>query len=206
MRSRPAPAAPKFAAAIEGSLNHLTAKITAIYGEQRVTLAADAGQGTLRRHEPAESSALERLRRAGFVGPGADGVLVLKGEPRILAFFATELPRLQRDWTVTIGERFEHVTRDVERITPRFEIKSSGTQWFDLQVELATPGGELFRAEIQRLLNSGPNSIRTKAARSPSSTPRCSTTFASAPRLRSQQRQPGSYRTDSATPPTRRRR
>ena len=194
----PPPAVPKFAAAIEGSLNHLTAKITAIYGEQCATLAAGAGQGTLRRHELAESSAIERLRRAGFAGPGADGVLVLKGEPRILAFFATELPRLQRDWTVTIGERFEHVTRDVERIQPRFEIKSSGTQWFDLQVELATPGGERFSAaEIQRLLNSGQNFIRTKGRKVAVFDTALLDDFAQVLRdCDPQQRQPGSYRID----------
>lgn len=156
------PSAPPsgFAVALEGSLNHLTAKVDAIYGDRRVTLNSAGGPG---RHAAAENSALERMRRAGFAGPGPDGVMVLKTEPRILAFFAAELPRLQKDWQVTIGSRFEYVTQSIERISPKLEVRSSGENWFDLRVELATPSGERFSAaEIQRLLQSGQSSVRTK--------------------------------------------
>ena len=112
---------------------------------------------------PAEGAAIQRLLDAGFSPPNREGQFVLKGEPRILTFFATALPRLQKLWTVTIGERFTHVTRDVERVSPRFEVKGSGENWFDLSVNLATPSGERFSAaEIQRLLQSGQRSIRLK--------------------------------------------
>ena len=190
------PPAPRFALALEGSLNHLTARLDAVYAEQRVTLAAGSEQG--HRHWPAENAAAERLRRAGFAGPGADGQWVLKTEPRILAFFATELPRLQKDWTVTIGERFEYVTRDVERIQPRLEIRSSGESWFDLSVELATPGGERFSAaEIQRLLQSGQSSVRLKSKKIAVFDPGLLTEFEEVLRdCDPQQKQPGSYRID----------
>ncbi len=194
--ARPLPPAPRFALALEGSLNHLTARLDAVYAENRVTLAAGAEQG--HRHWPAENAAAERLRRAGFAGPGADGQWVLKTEPRILAFFATELPRLQQAWEVTIGERFEYVTRDVERIQPRLEIRSSGETWFDLSVELATPGGERFSAvEIQRLLQSGQSSVRLKNRKLAVFDPGLLTEFEEVLRdCDPQQKQPGNYRID----------
>ncbi len=155
---------PKFAATLEGSLNHLTASVEAIYGERRVTMdATGAALARFARNRVAEQGALERLRACGFAGPDAKGELVLKGEARILAFFASVLPRLQKEWAVTIGERFGYVTRDVERIEPRVEIRSSGEQWFDLSYELAATGGERFSgADIQRLLHAGQSHIRRK--------------------------------------------
>ncbi len=151
--------APKFFLKIEGSLNYLAAELESRSGDRRTTLS---GPG-IRPAHPAEQGAIQRLLDAGFSPPNREGQFVLKGEPRILAFFATELPRLERMWTVTVGERFTHVTRDVERVAPRFEVKGSGENWFDLGVELATPSGERFSAvEIQRLLQSGQRSVRLK--------------------------------------------
>ena len=151
--------APKFFLKIEGSLNHLAAELESRTADRRTTLENASSRGG----HPAEQGAIQRLLDAGFAPPNRDGQFVLKGEPRILAFFATELPRLQRMWTVSIGERFEHVTRDIERVAPRFEVKSSGENWFDLSVDLATPSGERFSAaEIQRLLQSGQRSVRLK--------------------------------------------
>ena len=151
--------APKFFLKIEGSLNHLGAELESRTTERRVTLSSLG----VRPMHPAEQAAIQRLLDAGFAPPNREGQFVLKGEPRILAFFATELPRLERIWTVSVGERFNHVTRDVERVAPRFEVKSSGENWFDLSVDLATPSGERFSAaEIQRLLQSGQRSVRLK--------------------------------------------
>lgn len=152
----------KFAATFEGSLNFLTARIEALYGERRVTLdATGAALARFARNRVAENAALDRLRAFGFAGPDGKGELTLKGEARILAFFATGLPRLEREWRVTVGERFDHVTRDVERITPRVEIRSSGEQWFDLSYELASSSGERFSgADIAQLLQAGQSHMR----------------------------------------------
>ena len=155
---------PIFAAHFEGSLNFLTARIEAIYGERRVTLdATGAALARFSRNRACEQGALARLRAFGFSGPDAKGELTLKGEPRILAFFAAGLPRLERIWKVSVGERFGFVTRDVERIEPRLEIRSSGEQWFELSYHLATAGGESFSgADITRLLQGGQSHVRRK--------------------------------------------
>jgi SNF2 family DNA or RNA helicase len=186
---------PTFHLLVEGSLNHLTAKLSAVRDGHRTTLAA----GSSARH-PAETVARERLERAGFAGPDGKGEMVLRGEPRILAFFAGELPRLQREWTVEIGERFGHVTRDIERITPKLEIRSSGENWFDLSLELATPGGERFSAsEIQRLLQSGQSSTRLKNRQIAVFDPHLLDEFQQAlTDCNPQQRAPGQYRLDRA--------
>ena len=155
---------PRFAAQMEGSLNFLTARIEAVYGNRRVTLdSTGAALARFLRNRAAENAALERLRAFGFSGPDTKGELALKGEARVLAFFAAGLPRLQRDWQVTVGERFAHVTREVERIEPRVEVRSSGEQWFDLSYELSTPRGDRFSgADIQRLLQAGQSHVKRK--------------------------------------------
>lgn len=187
--------APRFHLAVEGSLNHLTARLSAVRNDQRTTLSANSPV----RH-PAETAALERLLKAGFTGPDRDGQLVLKGEPRILGFFAAELPRLQKEWTVEIGERFEYVTKDIERIEPKLEIRSSGENWFDLSFDLATPSGERFSAaEIQRLLQSGQSSTRLKNRKIAVFDPGLLDEFQQTLQdCNPQQRQPGQYRIDRA--------
>jgi superfamily II DNA or RNA helicase len=190
---------PRFAARFEGSLNFLTARVEAIYGDRRVTLdATGAALARFARNRSAEQGALERLRGFAFTGPDGKGELTLKGEQRILAFFASALPMLQRDWTVTVGERFAHVTRDVERIVPRLEIRSSGEQWFDLSYELATPGGERFSgADIARLLQAGQSHVRRKNGKLAVFDPAMLDEFSQLLReSEPQQVQPGLYRLD----------
>jgi superfamily II DNA or RNA helicase len=189
------PEAPGFALALEGSLNHLTARLDAVYKDRTCTVEAGRRPES-RRDESAELHAIERLASAGFTGPDGQGQWVLKGEPRILAFFARDLPRMERDWKVTVGSRFEHVTRDIERIQPRIDVQRSGENWFDLQFDLSTASGEHFSAaEIQRLLNSGQNSTRQKNRKLAVFDPAMLDEFQQVlTDCNPQQRQPGLYR------------
>ncbi len=179
---------------LEGSLNHLAGELAVRYGDRTTTLDGHCTVGSA----TAEAAALDRLRASGFAGPDARGQLVLKGEPKILAFFARDLPRLEKEWQVEIGSRFEHVTRDVERIAPRLEIRSSGENWFDLQFELGTADGERFSAaEIQRLLQSGQTSVKLKNRKVAVFDPAMLDEFSEVLRdCEPQQRQPGTYRID----------
>jgi superfamily II DNA or RNA helicase len=151
-----------FELSLEGSLQFLAAKLTVRYGEFATTLTSRP-PGRRPRDGAAEQAALGRLERCGFGGPDAEGQWVLRGELPILEFFARHLPALQREWRVEIGTRFAHVTRGVERIEPKLEVVGSGEDWFELDVALATAGGERFSGvEIQRLIQSGRSHLKRK--------------------------------------------
>ena len=132
----PPPQTPRFHLVLEGSLSFLAARFVGPSDENR-------------------------LRSHGFTGPDSKGEMALKGERNTLTFFATVLPKLEKEWKVEIGERFQHVTRNVERIEPRMAVKSFGETWFDLSCELGTSSGEQFsRSEISRLLESGQSHVK----------------------------------------------
>lgn len=189
-----------FTLELEGSLNYLAAKLKVAYSGNTLTLTRHPARTNVARDFAAEQAALERLQRAGFSEPDADGQMILKGEQRTLAFFARELPRWEKTATVVIGSRFAHVTREIERIKPRLEIKSSGQNWFELQVELATPGGERFSAqEIQRLLQSGQTHVRNSKGKISVFDPEMLDELQQTLRdCEPRQRQPGVYQVDRA--------
>ncbi|HWL51926.1 MAG TPA: SNF2-related protein [Chthoniobacteraceae bacterium] len=165
----------RFSLYLEGSLNHLTARLQRIYSRSTVTVGltspsenwafpdpADPSR-ILCRHLEAEREALGRLTRCGFTGPDGSGQFVLKGERAILSFFAGEYPQLEREWEVKLGTRFGRITEGMERITPRVEISGSGESWFDLEFDLTASSGERFSAaDVQRFLQMGQNHVRLK--------------------------------------------
>lgn len=172
------PARPDFSLMLEGSLNHLSARLQATYGVRVLTvgitpdsenfLFADPASPAqlLTRNVAAEEAALARLTRRGFTAPDATGLFKLSGERQILAFFAREFQELQREWKVSLGSRFSNVTREIERVRPRIDVQSSGEDWFELQISLGAPGGERFSsADIQQLLQHGQSSVRLKNGR-----------------------------------------
>ena len=167
------PVCGRFTLTLEGSLNQLSARLQCAYGDRMVTVGLTSETAPFSnmhnpsrvgtRDFPAEYNALNRLTSHGFTGPDTSGHFTLKREHAILSFFAQELPRMQREWKVSIGARFSHITETIERIVPRIDIRSSGESWFDLDVSLTTLSGETFsRAEIQRLLQTGQNHVRLK--------------------------------------------
>ena len=159
-----------------GGLANLQARLRFEYGGKM--LDADGGSQSdglwlpdpanpkryLTRNLEAEQQAKARLLRAGFTGPHPEGHFQLAGQNAVLAFFAREYYRLEREWVVTLDERLERSTeKNLERIEPKFEITPSGEQWFDLGVSYATGGGERFSpAEIQRLILSGQSHTKLK--------------------------------------------
>jgi superfamily II DNA or RNA helicase len=170
------PQPPTFLLELSGGLAQLTARLQCAYGARIMTVGVtDASEGVWlpdpdapkvygTRDPGAERAALGRLQRAGFGAPDAQGRLRLNGQNAVLNFFARELPRLEREWRVTLEERLEQSTRqNLERIEPQFRITSSGVQWFDLGVVFATSDAEtLPPAEIQRLLLSGQGYTRLR--------------------------------------------
>ena len=144
--------APRVRLALEGSLHHLDAEIMFEYSSPGVA-----------NHE-AEAAALHELIACGF--EDFRGKAALKGEAAVARFFSSTLPRLRGKWTVTEGERFRHVTRDIVRIEPRFALKEKEDGWLDFHIHF-TAGNEavLSHQEIQRLLQSGSPQLRLKDGR-----------------------------------------
>jgi superfamily II DNA or RNA helicase len=170
------PQAPCFLLALKGGLTQLSALLQCKYGSRIMTLGVTAADENLWLPDPevptrystrdfnAERAAQTRLQRNGFSGPDAQGKLQLAGQNGVLNFLAREFPILQRQWEVTLDEQLENRTlKNIERVEPRFQITSSGVQWFDLGVVFASGTGETFsQAEIQRLILSGQNHTRLK--------------------------------------------
>lgn len=162
-RGVPDPGSPQVYAVFEGSLNHLSAVLQCHYGKRIVTVGAnseafvyEAEGKTWSRNLTHEKECVRTLEDAGFRGPSAIGEYVLHGQTPILNFFARFLPRLQREWKVSIGSRFQNVTQNIERISPTLDVIGSGQDWFDLSFSLeASDGNRFSAAEVQRLLQMG---------------------------------------------------
>jgi superfamily II DNA or RNA helicase len=163
---------PEVFATFEGSLNYLNAKLQFLYGKRMITLGAssasenfvyESAEGKRSRNPRFERDCADVIHSAGFQGPDSNGDFTLKGQNGILRFFAQFLPGLQNNWKVSIGSRFANVTSNVERVSPRFEIVSSGQDWFELSYSLESPRGDRYSsAEIQRLLQSGQTTTRLR--------------------------------------------
>ena len=206
------PEAGRFSLTLEGSLNHLAARLQRIYSKRIVTLGITSPSENWALPDPADPSrllcrdleaerlALGELTRFGFTGPDASGHYVLRGERPILTFFGEGYPALAARWEVSLGPRFTNITADIERITPRVEITGSGEQWFDLQFDLSTASGERFSAaDIQRMLQRGQNHVRLKNGKVAVFNPGLLDDFQSVLRdCNPQQRTPGSYRIGKA--------
>ncbi|HZV36489.1 MAG TPA: SNF2-related protein, partial [Verrucomicrobiae bacterium] len=169
-------ASPRFKLHLAGGLAVLQAKLECYYGGKSVVPGAFGQNDAFwlqdaespfhywTRNLEAEQAAIARLSKNGFNEPDAQGLRHLKGQNAVLNFFAREYPRLEKDWDVTLEERLERSTQqNLERIEPKFQITSSGEEWFNLNVSYDTRGGERFSpADIQRLLLSGQSHSRLK--------------------------------------------
>ncbi|HMG13646.1 MAG TPA: SNF2-related protein, partial [Gemmatimonadaceae bacterium] len=169
-----ATALPALELRLAGSPNSVTGELMCTYGDRAPIKALANAQDqfvfrdpqnidrVLMRNLEAENAAVARLEQIGFARTDAGG-FVLHGQPNVVRFFATDYPRLQRDWKVILTAQVEKWTGEIERVTPRLEIVSSGQDWFEVRYSLTTPGGEVFsNADIQRLLRSGQSQTRLK--------------------------------------------
>jgi len=169
-----ATALPAFELRLAGTLNSVTGELMCTYGvrgpikalanaqDQFVFRDPQNADRVLMRNLDSENAAVARLEQIGFARTDAGG-FVLHGQPNVVRFFATDYPRLQRDWKVTLAAQVEKWTGEIERVTPKLEIVGSGQDWFEVRYSLATASGEVFsNADIQRLLRSGQSQIRLK--------------------------------------------
>ena len=173
------PLPPRFLLSLMGGLAQLQAQLQCAYGPRIMTAGVTSKDECLWMPHPermtaystrdlaAEQGALGRLLRAGFSHPDAQGRMHLAGQHSVLQFFARDYPRLEREWEVSLEERLSKgVAGNLERVEPRFEVVSSGQNWFDLELSYTTASGDAIpAAEIQRLLLSGQNHQRLQNGR-----------------------------------------
>ena len=170
------PAKPDFRLELEGSLNHLAATFSVRYSDTQVTVDQASDQFPFanperpgeyfERNEAAETEAIRRLEGMGFE-TDRKGQFVLKGKSKTLRFFASGLPKLERDWTVIMGERFTHVTSDIERIRPELTtVVSVEGGWLDVDIGYSSDtDASLPQHEIRRLLQVGQSHTKLKNGR-----------------------------------------
>jgi superfamily II DNA or RNA helicase len=167
-------ALPAFELRLAGTLNSITAELMCTYGDRPSIKALAKAQDqfvfrdpqntdrVLMRSLEAENAAVARLEQIGFARTDAGG-FVLHGQVNVVRFFATDYPRMQRDWKITLTAQVQNWSGEIERVTPKLEIVGSGQDWFEVRYSLTTPGGEVFsNADIQRLLRSGQSQTRLK--------------------------------------------
>ena len=152
---------------IEGSLNHLDADLRFAYGSKVVPASVNRSSvvesgGTLQLSDTAtESAAIRDLEEAGFTRRGNEGRWILKDKAAILQFLGHGYTSLNEDWQTRTGERFDHALDQVEPIETRLDFRSSGEDWFAMEVGFGTDSGETIpRQEIERLLQMGQTSKR----------------------------------------------
>ncbi|MDF1823335.1 MAG: SNF2-related protein [Verrucomicrobiales bacterium] len=150
---------------LEGSLNHLDADLSFIYGDKTIPAASNRpavveDHGKLRASDTlTESEAIRELEAAGFSRRGEEGRWVLKDKAAILQFLGHGYTTVQPSWQMKTGERFDHALSQVEPIETNLNFRSSGEDWFSMEVGFGTSSGESVpRQEIERLLQMGQSS------------------------------------------------
>ncbi len=152
---------------LEGSLNHQEARLDFRYGD--TTEPADRRElrfvdGAIADRER-ENDAMDLLEACGFQRR-EPGLWVLKDKAAILRWLAYEVPRLDPDWKITVGERFLHARGQVEPVEAQFDFRGTGESWFTMEVKFSTPSGEpVSSAEIQRILQMGQRGQKLKSGR-----------------------------------------
>jgi superfamily II DNA or RNA helicase len=160
------PAAAEIGLSLEGSLEHLEAQLSVRYGTAAPVppglgkvdgLPRLVGDHCEVRDLVLEEKAASRLARAGFeVENFSSGRWVMRGESSILAFLTQSLPILRQEWTISEGERFGHVQKQVAIVSPKIDIIGSGEDWLSFDLSFQTSDGiSIPAAEVRRLLRSG---------------------------------------------------
>jgi superfamily II DNA or RNA helicase len=166
-------AQPAFSLQLEGSLQHLRARLRCHYGERPAFSpmsepenlfvlrdATDANRLLVRNLAP-EEEAVMRLERAGFARSAGD--FEMRDARRIVRFFAFDFRALPPEWKISVAPRLEKASNELEPVAPTIEIVGSGEDWFELKYSVATEAGERIPlAEVQRLLRSRQNQTRLK--------------------------------------------
>lgn len=106
----------------------------------------------------AESAAMNDLEREGFLRSETDpSCWKLVDESRISDFLNEGIQAFQSRYTIHEGPGLSKRMRELARISPKFEMQSSGADWleFNLSFQSGSSGAALDSSEVWRMLKSG---------------------------------------------------
>tara|TARA_R110002096_G_scaffold403766_3_gene601346 strand:- start:51055 stop:54039 length:2985 start_codon:yes stop_codon:yes gene_type:complete len=166
------PGNPTFKIKLEGSMNALAAVVTVHYGDLEFRLGKspegaafpyrdEDGAFVVRNGLAEHRASLFLSDEMEFSSPDKGGQFQMRGEANISRFYATGIPKFGSQWEVEFGERFQHVTRNLEVIRPQLVQHGIDNQWLSFAIDYSSASGaEIPREEIQRLLNKGQNRVQ----------------------------------------------
>lgn len=152
---------------LEGSLQHLEARLWVRYGGASPVIPGRgavpglprlAGDRCEVRDWHKEELAVRRMEKWGFEAndSSGDGGLKLRGESRIIEFLSKGLPGIRLEWKVSEGDRFKLAAKQVAIVEPKIEILGSGEDWLSFNLSFQSSDGSVISAqEVRRLLQSG---------------------------------------------------
>lgn len=123
--------------------------------------ARDSATRFYARNVDRERSAVDRLFDLGFE-PVSSTTLRLQGQDKVARFYASELPRLQKLFTLNESQRWRSATKGVMRISPKVkeptadEVQRQGHDWLSLDIAYEAPDGfRISRADVMQMIRSG---------------------------------------------------
>ena len=169
------PAPVQFMLQLEGSLQHLQARLYARYaGGLKLALGTAAGSEDFpiqdrnnegvwfMRNHKAEQEAEYELLRYGFKR-GRDGQYSLEEEQEVLDFLSGGQPELRKKWSIEAGSRLKSIQQNVVRVKPDLKIEGSGEDWLAFDYGFQTDEGKAVpREAIEKMLRAGKRSATTK--------------------------------------------
>jgi superfamily II DNA or RNA helicase len=155
---------PRFILTLEGSAEHVRARLAARYGQTTVPVSpvgvnlgyasgvGSGGRKLYRRREEQERAAGRRLQEMGLRFESASTTYEARGDVALM-FWAQGLNNLPEEW-----ERFGAQSPKVRlrpRLRPRIRVSMSGVGWFDLDAEFITDDQAVDLGAVRLWLDSG---------------------------------------------------
>ena len=164
---------PQFVLTLEGDAEHIRARLAARYGQTTVAVLPGATQvgyaavpgadgkasRLYLRSESAEREAAKQLLEQGFRFAPSSQLFEASGDTALM-FWVHGHKQLPEDWEKSAAHSPKVRIRN--RIRPRVRIKTSGTDWFQLDTEFSVDGQAVDLGAVRLWLDSGRRFIALK--------------------------------------------
>ena len=160
-------AKPKFRLHVRGSLASLAATLEADYGGKKFIARAPGDPDEVvapdpedflhffTRNVPAETEALDLLRRHGLSGDRGDSITPIAGVRELRNFLGGGMPALKRDgWDIDFTGSIAEFVENAPVITPVVNIvEGHDKRWFDVSIDFeSAKGAKVSQSQVQRAI------------------------------------------------------